>query len=60
MSVMFGDDAEPPPAEAWSPGPEPSTAELFVRGASHRVVHRAGQASAAVRARSELLRGTVG
>ena len=60
MSVMFGDDAEPAPAEeAWNPGPEPSTAELLVRGASHRLLHPASQASAAVRARSELLRGTV-
>jgi diacylglycerol O-acyltransferase / wax synthase len=61
MSVMFGDDAspEPVPAEAWNPGPEPTTAEVLVRGASHRLLHPAGQASAAVRARSELLRGTV-
>jgi len=60
MSVMFGDDPEAQPAEAWNPGPEPSTAEVLVRGASHRLLHPAGQASAAVRARSELLRGTVG
>jgi diacylglycerol O-acyltransferase / wax synthase len=60
MSVMFGDDPDPQPAESWSPGPEPSSAELLVRGASHRLLHPAGQASAAVRARSELLRGTVG
>jgi len=60
MSVMFGDDAEPPPAGAWNPGPEPSTAELLVRGASQRVLHPVSQASVAVRARSELLRGTVG
>ncbi|HEX4279847.1 MAG TPA: wax ester/triacylglycerol synthase family O-acyltransferase [Solirubrobacteraceae bacterium] len=61
MSVMFGDDAspEPAPAGAWNPGPEPTTAELLVRGASHRLLSPAGQASAAVRARSELLRGTV-
>ena len=61
MSVMFGDDAD---AEArarddWHPRPEPSSVELFVRGASHRVLSPAGQASAAIRARSELLRGTV-
>jgi diacylglycerol O-acyltransferase / wax synthase len=59
MSVMFGDDTESPPADRWNPGPEPSSAEVFVRGASHRLLHPAGQASAAVRARSELLRGTV-
>ena len=60
MSVMFGDDAEPaPPADTWRPGPEPSDVELFVRGAYHRARHPAEQASAAVRARSELLRGTV-
>jgi len=59
MSVMFGDDAEPPPPDPWHPGPEPSSVELFVRGASHRVLHPAEQASAAVRARSEVLRGTV-
>jgi diacylglycerol O-acyltransferase / wax synthase len=60
MSVMFGDDAEPAPqADAWRPGPEPSDVELFVRGAYHRARHPAEQASAAVRARSELLRGTV-
>jgi diacylglycerol O-acyltransferase / wax synthase len=59
MSVMFGDDDEPPPAETWNPGPEPSTADLFVRGASHRLLNPAGQASAALRAPSELLRGTV-
>jgi WS/DGAT/MGAT family acyltransferase len=60
MSVMFGDDAEPaPPADAWRPGPEPSDVELFVRGAYHRARHPAEQASAAVRARSELLRGSV-
>jgi diacylglycerol O-acyltransferase len=61
MSVMFGDDAspEPEPADAWNPGPEPTTAEVLVRGASHRLLHPAGQASAAVRARSDLLRGTV-
>jgi diacylglycerol O-acyltransferase / wax synthase len=59
MSVMFGDDAEPPSAEEWRPGPEPSDVEVFVRGAYHRARHPAQQASVAVRARSELLRGTV-
>ena len=59
MSVMFGDDAEPAPADTWRPGPEPSDVELFVRGAYHRARHPAEQASVAVRARSELLRGTV-
>lgn len=59
MSVMFGDDAEPAPTGDWRPGPEPSDVELFVRGAYHRARHPAEQASAAVRARSELLRGTV-
>ena len=59
MSVMFGDDAAPAPADTWRPGPEPSDVELLVRGAYHRVRHPAEQASAAVRARSELLRGTV-
>jgi diacylglycerol O-acyltransferase / wax synthase len=58
MSVMFGDD-EPPPADDWRPGPEPSDVELFVRGAYHRARHPAQQASVAVRARSELFRGTV-
>lgn len=43
----------------WRPGPEPSDVELFVRGAYHRERHPAEQASAAVRARSERLRGTV-
>ena len=59
MSVMFGDDAEPPPADPWNPGPEPTTAEVLVRGASQRVLHPVSQASVAVRARTELLRGTV-
>ncbi len=60
MSVMFGDDAGTAPAASWHARPEPSNVELFVRGASHRVLHPAAQASAAVRARSELARGTVG
>jgi diacylglycerol O-acyltransferase / wax synthase len=59
MAVMFGEDPEPAPAGSWNPGPEPSSAELFVRGAYHRARHPAEQASAAVRARSELLRGSV-
>jgi len=59
MSVMFGDEAERAPPDSWRPGPEPSGVELFVRGAYHRARHPAEQASAAVRARSELLRGTV-
>jgi diacylglycerol O-acyltransferase / wax synthase len=59
MSVMFGDDPDAPAADAWRPGPEPSDIELFVRGAYHRARHPAQQASVAVRARSELLRGTV-
>ena len=59
MSVMFGDDAEPEPEEEWRPGPEPSDVELFVRGAYHRARHPAQQTSVAVRARTELLRGTV-
>jgi diacylglycerol O-acyltransferase len=58
MSVMFGDD-EPPRADDWRPGPEPSDVELFVRGAYHRARHPAQQASVAMRARSDLLRGTV-
>jgi WS/DGAT/MGAT family acyltransferase len=59
MSVMFGDDAEPEPEEEWRPGPEPSDVAVFVRGAYHRARHPAQQASVAVRARTELLRGTV-
>ncbi len=64
MSVMFGDGDgddghEPERADEWAARPEPSGVELFVRGAYHRVIHPAEQASAAVRARSELLRGTV-
>jgi diacylglycerol O-acyltransferase / wax synthase len=59
MSVMFGDDDEPPQADEWRPGPEPSDVEIFVRGAYHRARHPAQQASVAVRARSDLLRGTV-
>ncbi len=60
MSVMFGDDAETEPADSWQPGREPSSVELFVRGASQRALHPATQASAAVRARSEFVRGAVG
>jgi len=59
MSVMFGEDPQPAPEDPWRPGPEPSDVELFVRGAYHRARHPAEQASVAVRARSELLRGTV-
>ncbi len=59
MSVMFGDAEPAPPADDWHPGPEPSSVELFVRGASHRVLSPAGQASAAIRARTDFLRGTV-
>jgi WS/DGAT/MGAT family acyltransferase len=59
MSVMFSDDAEPEAADDWRPGPEPSDVELLVRGAYHRVTHPAERASAAIRARSELLRGSV-
>ena len=60
MSVMFGDEAETATADAWRPSPEPSSVELFVRGASQRVLHPVAQASVAVRARSEVVRGTIG
>jgi diacylglycerol O-acyltransferase / wax synthase len=59
MSVMFGDDEEPPQADDWRPAPEPSDVEVFVRGAYHRARHPAQQASVAIRARSDLLRSTV-
>ncbi len=59
MSVMFGDDADTAPEDSWHPGPEPSSVELFVRGTYQRAFHPAAQATAAVRARTELLRGTV-
>jgi WS/DGAT/MGAT family acyltransferase len=59
MSVMFSDDdagSSPPPA--WQPGPEPSSLELFVRGASRRALHPAEQMLAAVRTRPDLVRMT--
>ena len=39
-----------PPPRPLASAPEPSSVELFVRGASHRVLSPAGQASAAIRA----------
>jgi len=60
MSVMFSDEDGSSPPPAWDPRAEPSDLELLVRGASHRVLHPAEQARAAMRTRPDLVRGTLG
>jgi diacylglycerol O-acyltransferase / wax synthase len=60
MSVMFDDSGEPSAPDAWKPEPEPSSLELVARSATRRVLDPAAQLRAALRARSELLRGAAG
>jgi diacylglycerol O-acyltransferase len=60
MSVMFGEESAPAEAGAWHARPEPSGLELLARGTWSRLLHPAQQASGAVRARSEAVRGAVG
>ena len=60
MSVMFSDDEVSTQAAEWDPRPEPSDLELVVRGASHRVLHPAEQARAALRTRPDVVGGTLG
>jgi WS/DGAT/MGAT family acyltransferase len=60
MSVMFDDGAEPTAPKDWQPQAEPSSLELVARSAARRVLDPAAQVRAALRTRSELLRGAVG
>jgi diacylglycerol O-acyltransferase / wax synthase len=43
MAVMFDDSPAPAPVRPWSPGPEPSGAELVVRTLTHRTLDPAEQ-----------------
>ena len=58
MSVMFG-EPDSAAASPWQARPEPSSVELFVRGASRRMLSPAAQARAAVAMRSELIGRTI-
>jgi WS/DGAT/MGAT family acyltransferase len=60
MSVMFDDSGEPTAADTWAPEPEPSRLDLIARSATRRVLDPAAQLRAALRMRSELLRGAAG